>query len=124
MNGKAIAVAALPLLGLMLFAGRRKPPPPAAPPAPAPTPTPRVQWPTIERIAQGWRLPPGWWSVSFDAVATEGVNAQFQKNAGRVRIERVSGDAASGYAVLFEVTAQPGALWTLSNLPEPAAPPE
>lgn len=127
MNAKAIALGALPLLGLMLFAGRaRTPSRPRQPPAPKPTPEPprRVQWPEIDRIAQGWRLPPGWWSVSFDPVEAEGVNAQLQRNAGRVRIERVSGDAASGYAVLFEVTAEPGALWTLLKLPEAAAPPQ
>lgn len=124
MNAKALALAGVPLLGLLLFSGRGRqsstsPTPSPKPPPPSPKHT---TWPNIERVAQGWRLPAGWWSVSFDAVETEGVHAQLDANAGRVRIERVSGDDASGYAVLFEVTTW--ALWRLSKLPEAAAPPQ
>lgn len=117
MNTKPLAVAALAGVAVLLLSSRKKaePVPPMGPPPP---PTP-VEWPNVERIAQGWRVPAGWWWYWYTPFETAGVQTQLSTNAARVRIERAWGDDTAGYVVLFEVSGT-GALWRLSRRPVPA----
>lgn len=128
-----LGLAALPLV-VLLFRGRKTAttqPTPEPPPEPATLPEYTgplppdlgtvAAWPLVQRIAQGWRVPQGWWWYYYSSPETDGVNALFKLNSNRVRIERVLGDNARGWAVVFKVTDYPsGMLWTLSRLPQPA----